>query len=160
MSRLLRPASRLATATSAAALKMTPVRGSAAAALSKYTSALARPVYFGASQTRPYADGTGVKEYTVRDALNEALAEELELNPKVFILGEEVAQYNGAYKVTKGLLDRFGEKRVIDTPITEMGFAGLATGAALSGLHPVVSFTLKRFCSQLEYFWLVSDSIG
>lgn len=142
MSRLLRPAARLATATSAAALKTTAVKGSAAAAVSKYTSALARPVYFGAAQTRSYADGTGVKEYTVRDALNEALAEELELNPKVFILGEEVAQYNGAYKVTKGLLDRFGEKRVIDTPITEMGFAGLATGAALSGLHPVVSICI------------------
>jgi pyruvate/2-oxoglutarate/acetoin dehydrogenase E1 component len=70
--------------------------------------------------------------------LNEALAEELESNDKVFILGEEVAQYNGAYKVTKGLLDRFGEKRVIDTPITESGFCGLAVGAALSGLHPVV----------------------
>lgn len=79
----------------------------------------------------------------MRDALNEALAEELESNDKVFILGEEVAQYNGAYKVTKGLLDRFGERRVIDTPITESGFAGLAIGAALSGLHPVVStFTI------------------
>ena len=74
---------------------------------------------------------------TVRDALNEALAEELEQNDKVFLLGEEVAQYNGAYKVTKGLLDRFGEKRVIDTPITESGFCGLAVGAALAGLHPV-----------------------
>jgi pyruvate dehydrogenase E1 component beta subunit len=80
-----------------------------------------------------------VKEYTVREALNEALAEELEANSKVFVMGEEVAQYNGAYKVTKGLLDRFGEKRIIDTPITESGFTGLAVGAALSGLHPVVS---------------------
>ncbi|KAK6611495.1 pyruvate dehydrogenase e1 component beta subunit [Botrytis cinerea] len=67
-------------------------------------------------QSRGYAKESGVKEYTVREALNEALAEELELNPKVFVLGEEVAQYNGAYKVTKGLLDRFGEKRVIDSP--------------------------------------------
>jgi pyruvate dehydrogenase E1 component beta subunit len=90
-------------------------------------------------QSRSYADGKGPKEYTVRDALNEALAEELESNSKVFVIGEEVAQYNGAYKVTKGLLDRFGEKRVIDTPITESGFCGLAVGAALSGLHPVVS---------------------
>lgn len=101
-----------------------------------------RPV---ASQSRTYADaGSGSKEYTVREALNEALAEELEANPKVFILGEEVAQYNGAYKVTKGLLDRFGDKRVIDTPITESGFTGLAVGAALSGLHPVVSFYMLR----------------
>lgn len=89
-----------------------------------------------------------MKEYTVRDALNEAMAEEMELNDKVFILGEEVAQYNGAYKVTKGLLDRFGERRVIDTPITEMGFAGLATGAALSGLHPICEFMTFNFAMQ------------
>ena len=69
------------------------------------------------------------------------MAEELEANDKVFVLGEEVAQYNGAYKVTKGLLDRFGDRRVIDTPITESGFCGLAVGAALSGLPPVVSTT-------------------
>jgi pyruvate dehydrogenase E1 component beta subunit len=81
---------------------------------------------------------------TVREALNEAMSEEMEANPKVFVLGEEVAQYNGAYKVTKGLLDRFGEKRVIDTPITESGFAGLAVGAALAGLHPIVrSYTFR-----------------
>lgn len=134
MSRLLRPAARLATT---AAAPRAPV--SASAALAQYTRAVHRPVYFGANHTRSYADGTGVKEYTVREALNEALAEELESNPKTFILGEEVAQYNGAYKVTKGLLDRFGEKRVIDTPITESGFCGLAVGAALSGLHPIVS---------------------
>lgn len=89
------------------------------------------------SQSRRYA--SGVKEMTVREALNEALAEELEQNPKVFVLGEEVAQYNGAYKVTKGLLDRFGDKRIIDSPITESGFCGLTVGAALAGLHPVVS---------------------
>jgi len=83
---------------------------------------------------------------TVRDALNEAMAEEMEANDKVFVLGEEVAQYNGAYKVTKGLLDRFGEKRVIDSPITESGFCGLTVGAALAGLHPVVSllFSFRR----------------
>ncbi|KAL9488047.1 hypothetical protein ACSS6W_000324 [Trichoderma asperelloides] len=132
MSRFLRPAARLAASTRAAAITKT--------ASPSFSQAIARPVVFGgSSQNRSYAEGAGVKEYTVRDALNEALAEELESNPKVFILGEEVAQYNGAYKVTKGLLDRFGEKRVIDTPITEMGFTGLATGAALSGLHPVVN---------------------
>jgi len=89
-----------------------------------------------------------VKDYTVRDALNEALAEELELNPKVFVLGEEVAQYNGAYKVTKGLLDRFGDKRVIDSPITESGFCGLTVGAALAGLHPVCEFMTFNFAMQ------------
>ncbi|KAL7815967.1 thiamine diphosphate-binding protein [Trichoderma aethiopicum] len=142
MSRFLRPAVRLAASTRAAA----SIKAHAAPSLSQ---AIARPVYFGgSSQSRSYAEGSGVKEYTVRDALNEALAEELEANPKVFILGEEVAQYNGAYKVTKGLLDRFGEKRVIDTPITEMGFAGLATGAALSGLHPVCEFMTFNFAMQ------------
>ncbi|PNP52407.1 hypothetical protein THARTR1_07011 [Trichoderma harzianum] len=141
MSRFLRPAARLAASTRAA----TSIKANAPS----FSQAIARPVYFGGSlQSRAYAEGAGVKEYTVRDALNEALAEELEANPKVFILGEEVAQYNGAYKVTKGLLDRFGEQRVIDTPITEMGFAGLATGAALSGLHPVCEFMTFNFAMQ------------
>ncbi|EEP77699.1 pyruvate dehydrogenase E1 component beta subunit [Uncinocarpus reesii 1704] len=99
-------------------------------------------------QKRTYANPSGVKEVAVRDALNEALAEELASNEKVFILGEEVAQYNGAYKVTKGLLDRFGDKRVIDTPITEAGFAGLAVGAALAGLHPVCEFMTFNFAMQ------------
>ncbi|KAF2432736.1 hypothetical protein EJ08DRAFT_647828 [Tothia fuscella] len=85
---------------------------------------------------------------TVREALNEAMAEEMERNDKVFILGEEVAQYNGAYKVTKGLLDRFGEKRVIDSPITESGFAGLTVGAALAGLHPICEFMTFNFAMQ------------
>jgi hypothetical protein len=137
MSRILRPAARLAASTRA--LRAPAAPSFAQSAVTR--AALARPVVFGSAQTRSYADSqsSGVKEYTVRDALNEALAEELAQNEKVFILGEEVAQYNGAYKVTKGLLDRFGEKRVIDTPITESGFCGLAVGAALSGLHPVVS---------------------
>lgn len=126
MSRLLRPASRFV-----AASRARPV-----AARSAFQSFPRVPAIV---QSRGYAQESGVKEYTVRDALNEALAEELELNPKVFVLGEEVAQYNGAYKVTKGLLDRFGDKRVIDSPITESGFCGLTVGAALAGLHPVVS---------------------
>jgi pyruvate dehydrogenase E1 component beta subunit len=128
MSRYLRPAARLA------ATARTQVARPAAASPFLYKTAAVSGL-----QKRTYADASGVKEYTVRDALNEALAEELEANDKVFVMGEEVAQYNGAYKVTKGLLDRFGEKRVIDTPITESGFCGLAVGAALSGLHPVVS---------------------
>lgn len=130
MSRFLRPAARLATR-SAPRTCASPLLPSISISHKATSAALLR-------QTRTYASA-GTKEYTVRDALNEALAEELESNDKVFILGEEVAQYNGAYKVTKGLLDRFGERRVIDTPITESGFAGLAIGAALSGLHPVVS---------------------
>lgn len=132
MSRFLRPAARLAASSRAAALR------SSTCQFSPVYQFASRPTAF-AVQSRTYADAKGTKDYTVREALNEALAEELESNEKVFILGEEVAQYNGAYKVTKGLLDRFGEKRVIDTPITESGFCGLAVGAALSGLHPVVS---------------------
>ncbi|KAK4222328.1 sterol 24-C-methyltransferase erg-4 [Podospora fimiseda] len=140
MSRYLRPASRLAFATRISAFRPATTTISP----SFLSKAVAAPI----SQKRTYADASGTKDYTVRDALNEALAEELESNDKVFILGEEVAQYNGAYKVTKGLLDRFGEKRVIDTPITEMGFAGLATGAALSGLHPVCEFMTWNFAMQ------------
>ncbi|RMJ21600.1 pyruvate dehydrogenase e1 component [Aspergillus sp. HF37] len=97
---------------------------------------------------RGYATENTPKEVAVRDALNEALAEELEGNPKTFLLGEEVAQYNGAYKVTKGLLDRFGPKKVIDTPITEQGFAGLAVGAALAGLNPICEFMTFNFAMQ------------
>lgn len=88
------------------------------------------------------------KSMTVRDALNSALAEELDRDDDVFIIGEEVAQYNGAYKVTKGLLDRFGERRVVDTPITEYGFTGLAVGAALKGLKPIVEFMSFNFSMQ------------
>ncbi|KAL1920023.1 uncharacterized protein VTP21DRAFT_1169 [Calcarisporiella thermophila] len=91
---------------------------------------------------------TSNNELTVREALNVAMEEELIRDEKVFIMGEEVAQYNGAYKVTKGLLDKFGSKRVIDTPITEMGFAGLAVGAALAGLRPICEFMTFNFAMQ------------
>lgn len=133
MSRLLRPVSSLLSSRTA------PV-----ARLAFRRSDLPRVV---AGQWRGYASG-GVKEMTVREALNEALAEELEQNPKVFVLGEEVAQYNGAYKVTKGLLDRFGDQRIIDSPITESGFTGLTVGAALAGLHPVCEFMTFNFAMQ------------
>lgn len=82
---------------------------------------------------------------TIREALNQALAEELRRDPSVFLMGEEVAAYQGAYKVTKGLLQEFGEKRVIDTPIVELGFAGLGVGAAMAGLRPVVEFMTFNF---------------
>ncbi|KAK6210694.1 pyruvate dehydrogenase E1, beta subunit [Pestalotiopsis sp. IQ-011] len=137
MSRYLRPAARAA----ASASRATPFAASAIRSVPRATSTFAL-------QRRTYAESKGVKEYTVREALNEALAEELESNDKVFIIGEEVAQYNGAYKVTKGLLDRFGERRVIDTPITESGFCGLAVGAALSGLNPVTEFMTFNFAMQ------------
>jgi len=87
-------------------------------------------------------------EITVRDAINQALDEEMARDEKVFLLGEEVAQYQGAYKITKGLFQKYGSKRVIDTPITEMGFAGLATGASYQGLRPVVEFMTWNFSMQ------------
>lgn len=88
------------------------------------------------------------KQMTVRDALNSALDEEMTRDERVFIIGEEVAQYDGAYKVTRGLWKKYGDKRVIDTPITEMGFAGIATGAALAGLRPICEFMTFNFAMQ------------
>src|SRR5919198_6733867 len=82
---------------------------------------------------------------TYRDALNQALREEMERDPDVFLMGEEVAVYQGAYKVSKGLLQEFGEMRVVDTPITELGFAGVGVGAAMVGLRPVIEFMTWNF---------------
>ncbi|MCE2577616.1 pyruvate dehydrogenase complex E1 component subunit beta [Komagataeibacter sp. FNDCR1] len=87
-------------------------------------------------------------EITVREALRDAMAAELRRDEDVFLIGEEVAQYQGAYKVSQGLLDEFGEKRVIDTPITEQGFTGMAIGAALTGLKPIVEFMTMNFAMQ------------
>lgn len=89
-----------------------------------------------------------VKKLTVREAIREAIAEEIVRDEKVFIMGEEVAQYQGAYKITKGLYDRFGPERVIDTPITESGFTGLAVGAAMAGTRPIVEFMTWNFALQ------------
>src|SRR5690242_3113230 len=99
----------------------------------------------GAAPVRPAAqtlvdpdlpEGVKLVKTTVRDALRDAMAEEMRRDPDVFLMGEEVAQYQGAYKVSRGLLDEFGDKRVIDTPITEYGFAGLGVGAGFAGLKP------------------------
>jgi pyruvate dehydrogenase E1 component beta subunit len=84
-------------------------------------------------------------EITYREALNQALAEEMERDDSVFLMGEEVAEYDGAYKVSKGLLERFGDRRVVDTPISELGFAGLGVGAAMVGLRPVIEFMTFNF---------------
>ncbi len=92
--------------------------------------------------------GTAMKSTTVREALRDAMAEEMRRDDRVFVMGEEVAQYQGAYKVTQGLLDEFGPRRVIDTPITEYGFAGIGTGAAMGGLRPVVEFMTFNFAMQ------------
>jgi pyruvate dehydrogenase E1 component beta subunit len=86
-----------------------------------------------------------MKELAFREALREAMQEEMRADERVFILGEEVAEYNGAYKVTQGMLDEFGAKRVIDTPIAELGFAGIAVGAAMNGLRPICEFMTFNF---------------
>lgn len=93
-------------------------------------------------------EGTTFKTQTVREALRDAMAEEMRTNPDVFLMGEEVGEYQGAYKVSQGLLDEFGVKRVIDTPITEHGFAGLAVGSAFAGLNPIVEFMTFNFSLQ------------
>lgn len=89
-----------------------------------------------------------LRKLTVREALREAMAEEMRTTPEAFVMGEEVAEYNGAYKITQGLLAEFGARRVIDTPITEHGFAGLAVGAAFAGLKPIVEFMTFNFAMQ------------
>ncbi|KQI72694.1 pyruvate dehydrogenase [Loktanella sp. 5RATIMAR09] len=103
----------------------------------------------------PVADATPdwdadveVKQTTVREALRDAMAEEMRRDPDVFLMGEEVAEYQGAYKISQGLLDEFGAKRVIDTPITEHGFAGIGVGAAFGGLKPIVEFMTFNFAMQ------------
>jgi len=92
--------------------------------------------------------GTEMVKTTVREALRDAMAEEMRKDPRVFVMGEEVAEYQGAYKVTQGLLEEFGDRRVIDTPITEYGFAGVGTGAAMGGLRPVIEFMTFNFAMQ------------
>jgi pyruvate dehydrogenase E1 component beta subunit len=92
--------------------------------------------------------GTEMVKTTVREALRDAMAEEMRADDRIFVMGEEVAQYQGAYKVTQGLLDEFGERRVIDTPITEYGFAGIGSGAAMGGLRPIIEFMTFNFALQ------------
>jgi len=99
-------------------------------------------------RTPDWPEGTETKKQTVREALNEAMAEEMRRDKEVFIMGEEVAEYQGAYKITQNLLDEFGAKRVIDTPITEHGFAGIGVGAAMGGLKPIVEFMTWNFAMQ------------
>lgn len=93
-------------------------------------------------------EGTALKSTTVRESLRDAMAEEMRLDERVFVMGEEVAEYQGAYKVTQELLQEFGAKRVVDTPITEYGFAGIGAGAAMGGLKPIVEFMTFNFAMQ------------
>ncbi|MFN6980020.1 MAG: pyruvate dehydrogenase complex E1 component subunit beta, partial [Gemmobacter sp.] len=95
-----------------------------------------------------WPEGTPVRAMTVREALREAMAEEMRRDDTVFLMGEEVGEYQGAYKISQGLLDEFGARRVVDTPITEMGFAGIAVGASWGGLRPIVEFMTFNFAMQ------------
>ncbi|MCF2872233.1 pyruvate dehydrogenase complex E1 component subunit beta [Octadecabacter sp. G9-8] len=109
----------------------------------------ASAVEFTPSDTSPdWPAGTEMKSMTVREALNEAMIEEMERDENVFLMGEEVGEYQGAYKISQGMLEKFGEKRVIDTPITEHGFTGIAVGAAFGGLRPIVEFMTFNFAMQ------------
>ena len=102
-----------------------------------------------APDTSPdWPEGTEMRSQTVREALRDAMAEEMRRADEVFVMGEEVAEYQGAYKITQGLLDEFGPRRVIDTPITEHGFAGIGVGAAFGGLRPIVEFMTFNFAMQ------------
>ncbi|GLK63896.1 pyruvate dehydrogenase complex E1 component subunit beta [Paracoccus kondratievae] len=115
----------------------------------------AAPAQAAAPAPAPVADlspdwpeGTPMKTMTVREALREAMAEEMERDETVFLMGEEVGEYQGAYKISQGLLDKFGARRVVDTPISEIGFAGIGTGAAMAGLRPIVEFMTFNFAMQ------------
>ena len=110
---------------------------------------VAAPAAPAAQPVAAETDYTGeTARMTVREALRDAMAEEMRLDSDVFLMGEEVAQYEGAYKVSQGLLEEFGEKRIVDTPITEHGFTGLGVGAAMSGLRPIVEFMTFNFAMQ------------
>nr|WP_010395831.1 pyruvate dehydrogenase complex E1 component subunit beta [Paracoccus sp. TRP] len=115
----------------------------------------AAPAQAAAPAPAPVADlspdwpeGTPMKTMTVREALREAMAEEMERDETVFLMGEEVGEYQGAYKISQGLLDKFGARRVVDTPISEIGFAGIGTGAAMAGGRPIVEFMTFNFAMQ------------
>jgi pyruvate dehydrogenase E1 component beta subunit len=132
-----------------------PSPGLAAAPAAAAAAKAAPPALPPAQAAAPEPDdapevppGTALRSQTVREALRDAMAEEMRADPTVFIMGEEVAEYQGAYKVTQGLLDEFGSKRVVDTPITEHGFAGVGVGAAFGGLRPIVEFMTFNFAMQ------------
>ncbi len=126
----------------------TPATAARGADAPKSTSAAANPPEPEDVPTPDVPEGTEMVQQTVREALRDAMAEEMRADADVFVMGEEVAEYQGAYKVTQGLLQEFGAKRVIDTPITEHGFAGIGVGAAMSGLKPIVEFMTFNFAMQ------------
>jgi pyruvate dehydrogenase E1 component beta subunit len=120
----------------------------AAAPVAAAFACAAAPVAVVSKASPDWPAGTPMKTMTVREALREAMAEEMRANPNVMLMGEEVGEYQGAYKISQGLLDEFGPKRVVDTPITEIGFTGIAVGAAWGGLNPIVEFMTFNFSLQ------------
>ena len=106
------------------------------------------PVAVKSNASPDWPEGTKMKTMTVREALREAMSEEMRANDRVYLMGEEVGEYQGAYKISQGMLDEFGPKRVVDTPITEHGFAGIAVGSAFAGLNPIVEFMTFNFALQ------------
>jgi pyruvate dehydrogenase E1 component beta subunit len=125
-----------------------PAPGAKAQAPAQRKNEAPQPSAAPATPDPEVPEGTEMVTMTMREALRDAMAEEMRRDPDVFVMGEEVAEYQGAYKVTQGLLDEFGARRVIDTPITEHGFAGLGVGAALAGLKPIVEFMTFNFAMQ------------
>ncbi|GHC46214.1 pyruvate dehydrogenase complex E1 component subunit beta [Neogemmobacter tilapiae] len=126
-----------------------PVAEAAPVAVAAVVAApVAVPTLSTAWPHRDIPEGAQTKTMTVREALREAMAEEMRSDPNVFLMGEEVGEYQGAYKISQGLLDEFGPKRVVDTPITEHGFAGIAVGASWGGLRPIVEFMTFNFAMQ------------
>ncbi|WP_458790294.1 pyruvate dehydrogenase complex E1 component subunit beta [Yoonia sp. MH D7] len=112
------------------------------------TAKPAAPVAQAPAQSPDWAEGTKMKQMTVREALREGMSEEMRRDDTVYLMGEEVGEYEGAYKITQGMLAEFGSKRVVDTPITELGFTGIAVGSAMAGLRPIVEFMTFNFALQ------------
>ena len=132
----------------AAATQLLEASAPAAAAAPVPAKAAAPDAAPVANLTPDWPEGTEVKQQTVREALREGMSEEMRRDETVFLMGEEVAEYQGAYKISQGMLEEFGSKRVIDTPITEHGFAGIGVGAAFGGLRPIVEFMTFNFAMQ------------
>ncbi|MBW4708548.1 pyruvate dehydrogenase complex E1 component subunit beta [Roseobacter sp. YSTF-M11] len=136
--------------TAAAAPEAAPAAdaGNEAAPAASEAPATPAPEAPRTDSTPDWPEGTTLKQQTVREALRDGMAEEMRRDESVFLMGEEVAEYQGAYKISQGMLDEFGAKRVIDTPITEHGFAGIGVGAAFGGLRPIVEFMTFNFAMQ------------
>ena len=138
------PAPKATVAAPAIIIDIAPPAAVSAAVSAPVSALVSGPV----TKSPDWPEGTPMKTMTVREALREAMSEEMRRDPNVFLMGEEVGEYQGAYKISQGMLEEFGAKRVIDTPITEHGFAGIATGAAFGGLRPIVEFMTFNFAMQ------------